>query len=280
MKRLLGAVSIAMLTMGSGLLWADQNGVQHSQQPNAQWEHYIESAGVSVVLDQANDLIEQEIRNLENAPLGFTPAQLEQMRDQLRVRLGSERLKQDIVARLQRDYSPQQLQELNGVLESKSLQALQQLQLQLTDADVRQAMRSYRIKVKEQSPNQTRLQLVSSLDQQLQQSALETELKVELRKQLLATVSHLKTSETFPEDLLERQLEDYRATVEGEISENAVFAYLYLLKRTPSSRVRDLLVSLDEPAFEAFMALCLDAMQDSFRKAREQINENVQLAGN
>lgn len=275
MMRLIGVVSIVMLTMGSGVLWADQNA-----QTREQWERYIESAGVSVVLDQANDLIEQEIRNLENAPLGFTATQLEAMRDQLRLRLGSERLKQDIVARLQRDYSPQQMQELNRVLESKSLQALQQLQLQLTDADVRQAMRSYRIKVQEHSPNETRLQLLSSLDQQLQQSALETELKVELRKQLLATVSHLKTSETFPEDLLERQLEDYRATVEGEISENAVFAYLYLLKRTPSSRVRDLLVSLDDPAFEAFMALCLDAMQDSFREAREQINENVQLAGN
>jgi len=77
------------------------------------------------------------------------------------------------------------------------------------------------------------------------------------------------------------ELPDYvMQSKEGEISENALFAYLYLLKRTPSSKVRNLLVSLDEPAFERFMALCLDAMQDSFREARQRINENVRLAGN
>jgi hypothetical protein len=80
--------------------------------------------------------------------------------------------------------------------------------------------------------------------------------------------------------MLETQLQDYRATVEGEISQNALFAYLYLLKRTPSSTVRDLVVSLDQPAFDAFMALCLEAVQDSFRDARERIQDDVQLAGN
>jgi len=153
------------------------------------WDQYIESSGVSVVLDQANGLIEQEIRNLQKAPLGFTADQLATIRDQLREHLGSERLKSDIAARLQRDFSPQQLQQLNAVLDSGSLRQLQGLQQQLEDADVRRAMRSYRIKVKEQSPNEARLQLISSLDQQLQQSTLEAELKVELRKQLLDVVS-------------------------------------------------------------------------------------------
>lgn len=246
----------------------------------AEWEHFIESAGVALVLDQANDLIEQEIRNLEKAPLGFTPQQLVTLRNQFRQQLGPEQLKQDIVRRLQRDFSPQQRAELQAVLASSKLQQLQTLQQQLDDASVRRAVRAYRLKVMENSPNQQRLELLAALDQQLQQSALETELKVELRKQLLATVSHLKASESFSEAMLEDQLQEYRATVEGEISENALFAYLYLLKRTPSTTVRDLVVSLDQPAFDAFMALCVAAVQASFRDAREQMLEDVQLAGN
>lgn len=276
----IGVTALALLlSLGQVSARAEAQGAAAQNAP-VEWGRYIESAGVGVVLDQANDLIEQEIRNLEKAPLGFTPQQLTTMRDQLRTRLGSERLKRDIEKRLQQDYSPEQLQQLSAVLESHGLQQLQQLQLQLEDAKVRQAMRSYRVKVQEQTPNEARLQLLASLDQQLQQSALETELKVELRKQLLATVSHLKTSESFPEELLDRQLEEYRATVEGEISENALFAYLYLLKRTPSHRVRDLVITLDEPAFDEFMALCREAVQASFRDAREQIAEKVRLAGN
>lgn len=249
-------------------------------QPDVEWDQVIESAGVGVVLDQANDLIEQEIRNLEKAPLGFTADQLLNIRNQFRQQLGSEQLKRDIVTRLQRDFSPQQQAELQAVLASGKLQQLQSLQQQLDDARVRRAVRSYRLKIMEKAPNQQRLLLLATLDQQLQQSALETELKVELRKQLLATVSHLKASESFSENMLETQLQDYRATVEGEISQNALFAYLYLLKRTPSSTVRDLVVSLDQPAFDAFMALCLEAVQDSFRDARERIQDDVQLAGN
>ena len=244
------------------------------------WQRYMDSAGVSVVLKQANTLIEQEVRNLEKVPLGFTPNQLQVIRDQLRQRLGEASLKRDIIARLERDFSSQQRQELERILASTSLQQLLDLQQQLDQARVRQAVRSYRVKLQERSPSERRLELLSTLDQELQQSALETDLKVELRKQLLATVSHLKTSETFSEELLESQLSAYRDMVEGETSDNALLAYLYLLKRTPSSSVRDLLVTLDQPAFEAFMALCREALQESFRESREQIPEMARLAGN
>lgn len=255
-------------------------GKSHQLGARRAWDSYIESSGVSEVLAQANALIEQEIRNLEKAPLGFTSEQLQSISSQFRSRLGSERLKQDMIAKLEQEYSQQKADQLRAVLNSKQLKDLQHLQAQLDDAEVRRAMRSYRIKVQEATPSAQRMQLIVSLDELLQQSTLETELKVELRKQLLATVSHLKTSQTFSEELLDKQLLDYRQVVEGEISENALFAYLYLLKRTPSSKVRDLLVSLDQPAFDQFMAICLQAMQESFRDARQQIQEQVRLAEN
>ncbi len=243
------------------------------------WQQMMQASGVSEVLDQANLLIDQEIRNLEKAPLGFSNEELKHMGDSFRSRLGTEKLKQDIAARLQTELSEQQTQQLQSILRSNELQTLNQLQEQLTDAEVRKAMRSYRLKVKENAPNSKRMALLSSLDEVLQQSSMETELKVELRKQLLAIVSHLKTKQIFSEDMLDAQLQDYRKEVEGEISENALYAYLYLLKRTPSSKVRDLLVSLDDPAFNQFMEICLQAMQDSFSQARQQLQQDMRLAG-
>lgn len=243
------------------------------------WQQMMQASGVSEVLDQANLLIDQEIRNLEKAPLGFSNEELKHMSDSFRSRLGTEKLKQDIATRLQTELSEQQTQQLQSILRSNELQTLNQLQEQLTDAEVRKAMRSYRLKVKENAPNSKRMALLSSLDEVLQQSSMETELKVELRKQLLAIVSHLKTKQIFSEDMLDAQLQDYRKEVEGEISENALYAYLYLLKRTPSSKVRDLLVSLDDPAFNQFMEICLQAMQDSFSQARQQLQQDMRLAG-
>lgn len=243
------------------------------------WQQMMQASGVSEVLDQANLLIDQEIRNLEKAPLGFSNEELKHMSDSFRSRLGTEKLKQDIATRLQTELSEQQTQQLQSILRSNELQTLNQLQEQLTDAEVRKAMRSYRLKVKENAPNSKRMALLSSLDEVLQQSSMETELKVELRKQLLAIVSHLKTKQIFSEDMLDAQLQDYRKEVEGEISENALYAYLYLLKRTPSSKVRDLLVSLGDPAFNQFMEICLQAMQDSFSQARQQLQQDMRLAG-
>jgi hypothetical protein len=100
-----------------------------------------------------------------------------------------------------------------------------------------------------------------------------------LRKQLLAAVTATKGSEVFPEELLEKQIQPYRETVQGEISVNALYAYLYLLKRTPSASVQELVDAIDRPAFEIFMEICQQALQDSFRAARVQMQQTTQVAG-
>ncbi|MEN8667792.1 MAG: hypothetical protein ABF318_01625, partial [Ketobacter sp.] len=138
---------LGWLLSGSLSAQTESHAAGAQQTAPAEWEHFIESAGVALVLDQANDLIEQEIRNLEKAPLGFTPQQLVTLRNQFRQQLGPEQLKQDIVRRLQRDFSPQQRAELQAVLASSKLQQLQTLQQQLDDASVRRAVRAYRLKV-------------------------------------------------------------------------------------------------------------------------------------
>ncbi|MGB3620788.1 MAG: hypothetical protein WBA20_05525 [Ketobacter sp.] len=272
---LLAAVRVlSCLALFSAAAWAQPSSTDQDQI----WESALEKSGVNDVLAQANVLIDQEITNLGKAPLGFTRVQLEQLNQQFRRRFGSEQLKREIIEHLEQSFSQHDKQELDGILQSRQLRNLQQLQEQLQDADIRKAMRSYRLRVKELPPNSERMALLVSLDEVLQQSNLESQLKVELRKQLLAVVSRLKTNQSYSEELLDQQLVNYRQSVEGEISENALFAYLYLLKRTPTHKLEQLLTSLDQPIFDRFMAVCLKTVQKSFLEARQQISEDIRLA--
>jgi len=243
------------------------------------WQALLDASGVSAVLAQTDLLIQQEITNLEKAPLGFTAQELETLQQALLNRLGPEQLQADIIARLQATLKPRQQQELQQLLQSPRAQFLQTLQTQLDDAVVRDAMRTYKVQVKENAPNQHRVELISALDASMQQSALEAELKVELRKQLLATVTQLKTRENFSEAMLDEQLSSYRRDLEDSISRNALYAYLYLFKRTPSPQLQALVDTYNQPTYEQFMALCQETVQASFRAAREQLLQDLRLAG-
>ena len=92
------------------------------------------------------------------------------------------------------------------------------------------------------------------------------------------TESQLKSQESIPETMLDDQLRHYRQDVEQQISKNALHAYLYLFKRTPSTQVQDLIQSFDQPAFDNFMSICQAALLDSFRSARAQLQQDMRLA--
>ena len=242
------------------------------------WQAVLDAAGVSAVLAQTDLLINQEIANLKKTPLGFTSTELQTLRQQLLNHLGPEQLQADIIARLQQELNAQQQQNLQSLLHSPRTRFLHTLQAQLDDAVVREAMRSYKVQVNEKAPSNQRVELVTQLDDSLQHTALETELKVELRKQLLAIVSEMKTDETVSESLLDAQLEQYRRDVEDGISRNAVYAYLYLFKRTPSPDVQALITSYHNPDYLKFMTVCQNTLQDSFRAARQQMLQDGRLA--
>jgi hypothetical protein len=243
------------------------------------WQALLDAAGVSTVLAQTDLLIKQEVANLEKTPLGFNATELQTLRQQLLDYLAPEQLQADIIARLQQRFDPQQQQSLQALLQSPRTRFLHTLQAQLDDAVVREAMRSYKVQVNEKAPNNHRVQLITELDDSLQHTALETELKVELRKQLLALVTELKTEETFSESQIDAQLQQYRRDVEDSISRNAVYAYLYLFKRTPSPDVQALITTYHDPVYLQFMALCQESLQTSFRNARQRMLQDSRLAG-
>ena len=249
-----------------------------SEAPPVNWNTLLRAAGVNDVLDQADGMIQQEIANLQNAPLGFNKQELAQLRQQFKVRLGSAQLKKAVLASLQRRMSPEQARQLVLVLQSPHYRFLHSLQTRLANPDVREDMRSYKVQVKENAPNPGRVSLLSNLDASLEQSSLEAELKVALRKQLLITVSEIKTRETYSDAMLDQQLAGYRQEVSDTISQNALYAYLYLFKHTPSSQVQDLVTSLQEPSYEQFMKVCREAIHSSFQLARQQLRQDLRVA--
>ncbi len=257
----------------TGMVMAADNAANQQR-----WLDLLEASGVSTVLAQTDLLINQEIANLEKTPLGFTPQELEQLRQQMLDQLGTSQLQAAMISQLAIGLSSQQEQVLQSLFNSPRTRFLQTLQDQLDDAAVREGMRSYKVQVRENAPNSHRLGLVEQLDESLQQTALETELKVELRKQLLALVSKMKTSEIFSEAMLDKQLTEYRHEVESKISRNATVAYLYLFKRTPSPQVEAIIAGYHQPEYTQFMAVCQTTLQDAFREARLQLKQAPRLA--
>ena len=251
---------------------------QLMQQQAVDWNRLLQVAGVNDVLDQADAMIKQEMANLQNAPLGFDKLELKQLRHRFDARLGSAQLKQAVVADLKRRISPDQARKLAAVLNSPRYRFLQSLQTQLADPNVREDMRAYKVQVKDQAPNPSRVSLLENLNTSLEQSTLEADLKVALRKQLLITVSEMKTRETYSDAMLDQQLAGYRQEVKENISQNALYAYLYLYKHTPSDQVQDLVTSLHSPSYEKFMHVCRDAIRASFELARQQLRQDLRVA--
>lgn len=255
------------------------SGVVSAAQKEVDWGQLLAASGVSEVLDQANILIEQELKNLERAPVELSSQEMSKVMGQFHKQLNSDKLKKDVIVQLQQSLSQDNVQQVQNLLQSPELQQILLVQSSVNSKKIRKSMRNYLIKMKKKPLNIKRLELVSGLDESLQQSALESELKVELRKQLLATVTQLKVNDTISEDMLDQELTGYRERVEKDTSQNAKNAYLFLLKNTPSKDIKVLHEELSHPAFYHFMAVCVQAVRESFHAARQDFRASLQLAG-
>lgn len=258
---------------------------QGSQPPpttayNSQWEPYFAATGVSAILTEFHHLIAQEIDNLSHIPMGLTTAELTQIRARFMAELHPRQLKANMSQALKQQLSLQEQSELAQVLEAKFLRQLQRLEAELAQTEVRRAMRSYQWTLKNRTPLPARVALLDDLNVSLGQSALEAELKVELRKHLLAVIATIKGGEVVPEGLLDQQLANYRDEVALQISDNARAAYLYLLKQVPSSELRNWVSVLNEPVYSRFMTICQQTLSESFRYARRELVAEARLVMN
>lgn len=243
-------------------------------------KYALHEAGVYELLRQMPALIRQEIGNLEASAMPLTTQELTLLRANLKTRLQASDLKHSILSYLQSRMSENQLAAVKKMLQAPDVLHFRQLQ---EDADNEVAfghMRSYKVQLQERAPNKTRVGLVEALDSSLRQTRLETEIKVELRKNLLANVSWMKSNQALPEAVLEKELTEYRQRVGNHINENARVFYLYLFKQTPSDDIRQLISRYATPEFETFMSLCEEAILSAFKKARRDAYKDTALAGN
>lgn len=238
----------------------------------------LDASGISQILTRSDVLISREVANLAKAPLGFSAAELASLQQELLDQSGPESLQAVIVARLQQELDDPQQQRLLALFRSAQGRVLQELQASLDDPATFQGLRSYRVHLDEQPPNPHRIGLIRQLDSRLQHSLLETGLRVELRKQLLAMASQMKTRDTYSEALLDDQLASFRRDLQAQLSHNAVTTHLYLLKHTASADLQALVDLYADPAYQRFMVLCRDALQDSFRAARLQLRQDLRVA--
>ncbi len=243
-------------------------------------KYVLHEAGVYDLLRQMPDLITQEIVNLKASAMPLTEAELAQLRLNLKGRLQTSEMKQSIVSYLQSRMSESELLAVKRMLQAPNVMQFKQLQEDADNEVAHGHMRSYKVQLQENAPNKSRVALVERLDTSLGQTRLETGIKVELRKNLLANVSWMKSSQVLPENVLEKELAEYRERVGGHINENARVFYLYLFKKTPSKDIRGLISRYSNPEFETFMENCEGAILNSFKKARRDAYSETTLAGN
>lgn len=239
----------------------------------------LHESGVYELLRQMPALISQEIVTLESSGMQLSSDELAQIKKNLKGRLQAIEIRNSVMSYLQSRMTEKELKAVKKMLQAPNISRFKQLQ---DDADNEVAhghMRSYKVKLQERTPNQFRVNLVSELDDSLRQTSIETEIKVELRKNLLANVSWMKSNQALPEEMLEKELHDYREKVGDHINENATVYFLYLFKKTPSSDIKRLISRYTNPEFETFMSLCKRAIVNAFKKARFDAYSNRELAG-
>ena len=293
-KWIAGATSALILSFLGGVVSAQAETVSDaSKQPISPFmsakteanqqlmiKYALHESGVYELLRQMPALINQEIGNLEASAMQLTDQELKLLRANLKARLQASDIKHSMLSYLQSRMSENQLVVVKKMLQAPDILNFKQLQDDADNDVAHGHMRSYKVQLQEREPNKSRVGLVEALDYSLRQTRIETEIKVELRKSLLANVSWMKSSQELPEEVLEKELAEYRERVGSHINENARVFYLYLFKQTSSSDIRQLITQYETPEFEVFMGLCEDAILNAFKKARRDVYNDTALAGN
>ena len=243
-------------------------------------QNILKNAGVLEIIYQVPDWIEQELDNLEATPVPFDGRELKTVRKDLESAFSTNALKDRLKERLSSQFTLEELTALNDIFKLPDVKQFQDLQDGTQNDYIKADIRSYKAKLKNLTPRGSRVEMVKNLEDNLQQSQLERDLKVELRKSLLTSVSWVKSNELLEEGVLEKELAGYRERVGEEINRNSLIFYLYLFKRTPSDKLNELVNSFETPGYDKFMSICHQEMLSSIQESRKKIADNINLAGN
>lgn len=241
-------------------------------------QNILKNAGVTEILYQLPDWVEQEMDHLAATPVPFAGSELQSVRQDLEAAFSTSTLKERLRKRLAGQFTLEELTTLNDIFKQPDVKQFQDLQEGTQSDYIKADIRSYKAKLKNLTPRGSRVDMVRTLEANLKQSDLERDLKVELRKSLLTSVSWLKSNEKLEETLLDRELAGYRQKVGEEINRNALIFYLYLFKRTPSDKLGELVSLFSEPNYEKFMGICHKEVLAGVQESRRNIADDMTLA--
>jgi len=238
-------------------------------------KHLLYETGVHALLQQVPDLIDEEINTLQSSSLSLSPAQWAHVRSAFSSEQITSRLKNRLLNGLQQSVGAKQLQQVKKSLQVVDVVRFKHLKRNAESALAHARIRQYKATIDDKMPLVSRVQLIEQLDEALWLSRLEVEVKVALRKNLLATVSWVTEQEVFSEETLEQEMVNYRQRVAKQVDDNARVYYLYLLKATTGQAVRSLTAVYQQPQFEHFMKQCEVTILDAFQQQRTGMLDQV-----
>ena len=277
-KRLAGIAGLLAVFLGFAVPQQALAGDLERTAEHLMIQNILRSAGVLEIIYQVPRWIEQEMDNLEATPVPFDGKELQSVRQDLENAFSTSTLKDRLKERLASQFTLEELTALNDIFKQPDVKQFHDLQEGAQNDYIKADIRSYKAKLKNLTPRGSRVEMVKTLEDNLKHSQLERDLKVELRKSLLTSVSWVKSNELLEEGVLEKELRDYRERVGEELNHNALIFYLYLFKRTPSEKLSSLVASFETPEYAKFMAICHEEMLSSIKESRRKIPDNINLA--
>lgn len=239
----------------------------------------LQQTGVNDLVVQLPSWIDQELRNLQATPLPVNKKELALVRSGLQGNTTKADFARKLTAGLAKRFSRTELESILALLNQPQSKRFQELRKKTANDYVRSEIRSYKAKLKNTSPRGSRVEMMRNLDNRLFRSQIEADLKVELRKNLLASVSLVKSNKVLKEPLLEKELQAYRQRVGEQIYKEALVVYLYLFKRIPSHKLKEMVNLFADPLFNRFMISCHQTLLTDLRASRESLTGSIALAG-
>lgn len=171
---------------------------------------------------------------------------------------------------LGKEFSIAELQMVLRNLESPSIGKAKQIQRRVDGLRFQEEIRDYRLRLKESPPRESRVQLMKQLAVVEHHNALNTMIKVEVRKSLLTSITYVKDNMIPSEKELNRQMTSFRKRVASESHNQRLEQYLYLFRATPSSEIQNVIREYEQSGLQRIVDSCEKRITKEFSIGRQR----------
>lgn len=267
-------LSIVVLAGAAMISWGNEF---EAAPPGASTEisqEVLSRAGVDDIVSQLAIWLDEELRNVEASGLNVTDAEINDIRRSMKRHFMTSSLTQRLRENVAQQFDQEALLGLQTLLLDDQVLQLHGMMADAEREYVKARIREYKAKLKNHSLRNRRVELLDQLVKSLGWVELEIDLKVELRKSVLNSVSWIKAGEWVPERELDQELESYRQRLRDELyGANRIYA-LYLFRRIPTDRLERLVKHFRDPDYTQLMQHSRMLVTAEARMAREQSRDS------